>query len=47
MNVELPPFKNGKHNSERVPTLDRDLTASIVFGLGLVLKQWNKKNSVQ
>ena len=26
MNAELPPFKNGEHNSESVSTLDRDIT---------------------
>ena len=26
MNVELPPFKNGEHNSESVSTLDRFIT---------------------
>ena len=26
MKVELPPFKNGDHNSEEASTLDRDLT---------------------
>ena len=26
MNAELPPFKNGKHNSKSVSTLNRDLT---------------------
>jgi len=26
MNAELPPFKNGEHNSESASTLDRDIT---------------------
>ena len=26
MNAELPPFKNGKQNSESVSTIDRDIT---------------------
>jgi len=26
MNAELPPFKNGEHNSERASTVDRDIT---------------------
>ena len=25
MNAELPHFKNGEHNSESVPTIDRGL----------------------
>jgi len=26
MNAELPPFKNGDHNSENASTFDRDIT---------------------
>ena len=26
MNAELPPFKNGEHNSESASALDRDIT---------------------
>jgi len=26
MNAELPPFKNGEHNSESASTIDRDIT---------------------
>ena len=26
MNTDLPPFKNGEHNSESASTLDRDIT---------------------
>jgi len=26
MSAELPPFKNGKHNSESASTLNRDIT---------------------
>jgi len=29
MNTELPPFKNGEHNSESVSTIDRVLTPLI------------------
>jgi len=31
MNAELPPFKNGKHNSESGFTLDRDITPLMVL----------------
>jgi len=32
MNTELPPFKNGEHNSESASTLDRDITTlSMLF----------------
>ena len=31
MNVELPPFKTGRHNSESVSTLDRDITLLMKF----------------
>jgi len=35
MNKELPPFKNGKHNSESAPALDRDITSlSSMFNYG-------------
>ena len=27
MNVELPPFKNGEHNSESTSTIDRVITS--------------------
>jgi len=26
MNAELPPFKNGEHNSKSATTIDRDIT---------------------
>jgi len=26
MNAELPPFKNGEHNSEKATTIDRVIT---------------------
>ena len=29
MNAELPPFKNGDHNSENASTVDRVITPSI------------------
>jgi len=29
MNAELPPFKNGEHNSDSASTLDRDITPLI------------------
>jgi len=29
INVELPPFKNGEHNSEKASTIDRAITSSI------------------
>jgi len=29
MNAELPPFKNGEHNSENASTIDRVMTPSI------------------
>ena len=31
MNVELPPFKTGRHNAESASTLDRDITPLMKF----------------
>jgi len=30
MNVKLPPFKNGEHNSESASTIDRVITPLIL-----------------
>jgi len=38
MNVELPPFKNGEHNSESASTIDRVITPLINF--------WDFSNSI-
>jgi len=32
MNAELPPFRNGKHNSEGASTLDHDVGMRIYGG---------------
>jgi len=31
MNAQLPPFKNGEHNSESAYTVDRDITPLNIF----------------
>jgi len=31
MNAELPPFKNGEHNSESASTIDRVITPLIQY----------------
>jgi len=36
MNAELPPFKNGEHNSESASTFDGDITPLILRCSGAI-----------
>ena len=40
MNAELPPFKNGEHNSESASTIDHVITPLTDNYEGIVLDLW-------
>jgi len=44
MNVDLPPFKNGEHNSENAPTIDRVITPLTTHTLNLLIDHTRKSS---